>query len=228
MLITRIWGGLGNQMFQYATGYGLSKRLNQLLYLDTSFFSGIHDMSRFTPRTLDLDRLPIEEKRYITDIRTVSKYIDYAQNKYANYLLRKTGISKIRLGNIDYYLETKYKYHPELMKIQSKNIYLDGYWHCEKYFFDYRESIYNQFFFTNEKINDELGQIGIGDTVAIHIRRGDYLTDNNPNMMHVEYYRDAMKLIGEKLGNPIFCFFSDDLDWVKQEFGNTKHVRYIN
>jgi len=122
MFITRIWGGLGNQMFQYATGYGLSKRLNQLLYLDTSFFSGIHDMSRFTPRTLDLDRLPIEEKRYITDIRTVSKYIDYAQNKYANYLLRKTGISKIRLGNIDYYLETKYKYNPELMKIQSKNV----------------------------------------------------------------------------------------------------------
>ena len=38
MVTIRIKGGLGNQLFQYAAGYALAKRMNQKLKLDSSFF----------------------------------------------------------------------------------------------------------------------------------------------------------------------------------------------
>jgi hypothetical protein len=43
MIIVKLQGGLGNQMFQYAAALSLSKRLGKVLKLDPVFFKDVDD-----------------------------------------------------------------------------------------------------------------------------------------------------------------------------------------
>ena len=61
MVVLRIQGGLGNQMFQYATALQLSKKLGVELFLDTSLLSDAHE-GKHTQRRLELDVFAVEIK----------------------------------------------------------------------------------------------------------------------------------------------------------------------
>ncbi len=58
MIIVRLMGGLGNQMFQYAAGRALACRHQTILKLDTAFLSKNHDDC--TPRCLELHNLNVQ------------------------------------------------------------------------------------------------------------------------------------------------------------------------
>ena len=64
MITARLKGGLGNQMFQYAIGYCLSKKKNTSLYFDTRLMEEhkINPPPRNVPRDYDLDVFDIEKK----------------------------------------------------------------------------------------------------------------------------------------------------------------------
>ena len=69
VIIVNLKGGLGNQMFQYALGYCLSKKKNVPLFLDMRLMEEhkINPSPRSVPRGFDLDIFDIEQKK-------VSKY----------------------------------------------------------------------------------------------------------------------------------------------------------
>jgi len=57
------------------------------------------------------------------------------------------------------------------------------------------------------------------NSVAVCVRRGDFLNAKNAEMYNVcglSYYERAIKLIKQRIAKPVFIFFSDDLDWVKE------------
>lgn len=103
-----------------------------------------------------------------------------------------------------------------------KDCYLSGYWQSEKYFADFADQIRADFKFQKvmEGMNAELARnISKVNAVSLHVRRGDYI--NNPVTMathglcSLEYYRDAIRYVIERVEAPQFFIFSDDTEWVK-------------
>ena len=228
MIIVRIMGGLGNQLFQYASSYSLAKRLNQELMLDTTFFP------KQNLRGLKLDKFNIEYTDTISDLPFLTKIY---KNRYLNKVLRECKLSILPCEeNTKYMLETCSDIIPEFYAINEDNIYIDGYYQSEEYFKEYKESIIRQFtpkYTLEAEYNDELNKILNCESVAVHVRRGDFLAaqnDHNPNhyLLGEQYYHNALKYVNEQLNNPTFFWFSDDIDWVKKNFGENANYRFVS
>jgi hypothetical protein len=190
LIITKLFGGLGNQMFQYATGRRLAAINNDLLKLDITFFRGYH-------RPYCLNHLNIIEQ-----IATVEE-ISYLK-----------GVNHVREA-------AYFHFHSSVLEL-GHNIYLEGYWASEKYFKDIQETI-RQEFTVKYPLADENKRLAetIGNclSVAVHIRRGDYLLPPYNNFFVIcplsYYYEAANRLAAQFAG--IHCFvFSDDPDWARQ------------
>lgn len=92
---------------------------------------------------------------------------------------------------------------------------VNGYWQNERYFFNIAEDVRKAFTFRNiDQINKALGaKMASCQSVSVHIRRGDYLKYPNLQVCTPSYYRRAIKFIKEKVKEPVFYVFSDDLKW---------------
>ena len=78
----------------------------------------------------------------------------------------------------------------------------------------------------NKKLYNEIENT---NSVFLGVRRGDYLTGNNRKLFHVctaDYYRNAIQLMSEKVSNPTFFIFSNDIAWVKENIDMTGYRVY--
>lgn len=101
-----------------------------------------------------------------------------------------------------------------------------GYFQSEKYFIDYSQRIRQSFTFKNkpDELNSEmLNRIKETESISLHIRRGDYVSNLTANSEHglcsIDYYKKAVEYIKSKTesrGNRCFFLFSDDPIWVKE------------
>lgn len=210
MIITKLKGGLGNQMFQYATGLCLAQKNKDKLLLDVSGYHDERVLNSDTPRQYRLDNFNVSS--------------DIATNTQIQKVKNKFGILSRILRYIDQkYINNYYKdYHPNIFN-KKGDVYLEGYFQSEKNFEKIREQLQNEFSLKNEISNNQLiEEIKSFQSVCIHIRRGDYVKDEKTNKVHgtctIEYYKNAIKYISEKTDTPVFYFFSDDIDWVKENF----------
>lgn len=216
MIIIKLRGGLGNQIFQYSAGRRASHINKTLLKLDTS---GFKNQKGMTKREYLLSCFNIKEnfanEKEITKLKSVGK------NKLSRCLLRF--ISFFTPYNKRSYIAEKYfHFDPSILNI-SDNSYLDGYWASERYFKDIENIIRKEFTFKlkpdseNKKLIEKIKN---SMSVSIHVRRGDYISVNKTHGCHgvcnSDYYKKAIKLIAVKVKNPYFFIFSDDPGWVKQ------------
>ncbi|EHR0660254.1 alpha-1,2-fucosyltransferase, partial [Escherichia coli] len=69
------------------------------------------------------------------------------------------------------------------------------------------------------------------NTIAVHIRRGDYVTNVNASAFHgicdIEYYKKSIELITSRIKDPKFVFFSDDIAWVKEAFSGVSDAYFV-
>lgn len=216
MIIIQVAGGLGNQLQQYAL-YRKFVRMGKEARLDLSWFDEVKEIdgeAKVTSRNLELacfDRLVYEtctreEKERLTGS-------DGLSGKLRRKLLPST---------IHWFHESK-MYHPEILSFED--MYLSGYFACEKYYsdilYDLREKI--QFPPSDNPLNPELAQeMRECASVSVHVRRGDYLNEENRamfgNICTDAYYRKAMELIKEEVPDAHFYIFSDDISYVKQKY----------
>jgi len=201
MVITKISGGLGNQMFQYAIAKSIAIKNNDKFSLDVSFYP------KQTLRKYELNLFNIEE-----DLQNAENIFDKIK--------RKLGfISK------EYFIEKEIAVFDKEVFDYKDKIILDGYWQNEKYFKDIKDEIVKDFIPKNS-ISDEakeyLRLIKSLMSVSLHIRRGDYVQDNTTNINHgicgIEYYKEAIKYFENKYTNITFFIFSDDIAWCKENF----------
>lgn len=214
MIIVKLIGGLGNQMFQYSLGKKLSL-INQVpLKVDLSWFSGSEKSDPNRHYELDL---------FAADIQIASQSeIDYY--KYKNGFSAKIckRIDKLQpYYKRRYISEQKISFDENILKA-GKNSLFDGFWQSESYFADIRNSLCHDFRFKQQPslINANLiEQIASTNSVSIHIRRGDYVTNPKASSFHgvlpLEYYLNAQKIISNKVKIPHFFVFSDDPEWAK-------------
>jgi hypothetical protein len=106
--------------------------------------------------------------------------------------------------------------------LYKKSWYFDWYFQSEKYFKDYELEIRKDFMLNKELSKESIKLLNLlewKNTVSIHIRRWDYLKYKDKfSLCPMDYYTSSMSYIKEKVKNPIFLFFSDDIAWVKKEF----------
>ncbi len=228
MVTIRIKGGLGNQLFQYAAAYSLAKRLDQKLELDNSFYP--HQTLRgFKLSHFNVSYFDIASKQ--------SPIVELYKRKYLNKALRMADIRVLSCGRgKKYLLETHSDIIPEFFNLNKVNVYMDGYYQSEDYFGIYRNDLIKQFTpnYTSEKeYEDELFKILNCESVAVHVRRGDFLSaqydsSSKHYLLNEQYYHNALKYINEHLRYPIFFWFSDDIDWVKQKFEEKDNFRFVS
>ena len=112
----------------------------------------------------------------------------------------------------------------------ERAIYYDGWWQDKKFFLDTVGKIRFRDFELDEKNKALLDSIQNSQSVFIHIRRGDYLAPEHiatyGGICTDEYYRKAIDIIKDKMQNPHFFVFSNDISWVMEnmEIPNPTYV----
>jgi hypothetical protein len=215
-IISKIYGGLGNQMFQYACGRAVANRLKAQLYLDLSWFNS-------------------GNREFMLDAFPKIHYFRFSTSKHRNFLTRKIiSLSQkiLRRMSIEYTIrvinEPSYSYWTGIEQIRS-SVILSGYWQNEKYFSDISSVIKQDFMFPEfdclEAKNIAKKIIEAPCSINVHVRRGDYADNPKTNSVHgvcpSDYYQKAIQLIIDKhVGKitPELYVFSDDPDWVKSNF----------
>jgi hypothetical protein len=217
MIIIKLKGGLGNQMFQYAFGKVMSLKNSTQLYLDTSGYANAVKMDGFTPRTYELTIFD-SVAEIIDPVKLNKQLYPRKIEKYIRYILGRNTI-KYHSPGVGYD-NTAYNI--------PNNVYYVGYFQSYKYYTNMEDRIKECFKFKQELLNARTvktkNELTDKHTISVHIRRGDYVTDSTTNENHglcsMEYYNTCIDLMMQRVDNPVFVFFSDDIEWVKNEFGN--------
>ena len=219
MIITRLEGGLGNQLFQYATGRHLSIKNNTGLVLDTSNY--LIDTNN---RHYELDRYNIKAK--------TANIITCIFVRLGKYIIPKI-TQNIRLP-IKYVKERNTYFNNEILS-EQRNIILDGYWQSEEYFKDIRDIILDDLTLLSspDKENKKmLKRINNSNSVCLHVRRGDYVSDpllrEFLGSLTPENYNKAINSICDRLNDPEFFIFSDDPEWCKRNIITDRPHTYVD
>lgn len=220
LIIVRMCGGLGNQLFQYAAAKSLALKNNDTLLVDDSAFKGNNcDLNRnFDISDFNVDLL-------IADNDTTNKI----RFKYG--LLSKIYLKiKKKILN-EYFID----WHPEIMALKG-DVYLDGYFQSEKYFHLYKNDILKLFILNNhlvKNLNNITNSIDYSKpVVSLHVRRGDYVsnlkTSNLHNICGEFYFRSALLKMQKMIGNFKLFIFSDDIKWVKSTMKLAEDAVYVS
>ncbi|WJS95138.1 alpha-1,2-fucosyltransferase [Flavobacterium johnsoniae] len=222
MLIVKLEGGLGNQMFQYAVASILAKKNNTAVLIDDTFFDQKEKKEGFTPRDFEL---LIFNNNY--SFATKSNILSFYRLLFIEKIKNKLG-----LRNKKVYQEKEFGFDKKILSLTS-SIYLSGYFQSYKYFSGYESYIKKAFSFPEEKLDtlnrEILVKIRNTNSVSIHVRRGDYVNDLVTQSFHgncsISYYSEAISKISHKIDNITLFFFSDDLEWVKMHFKEVKYPK---
>ena len=224
MIVVRIWEGLGNQMFQYAYARMLQEQLQEDIFLEGR---------RIYRDSLPGEDLSVERRCGIHRFQLSLKFIKPQYLAGWKYLKRKTWIQRVQFylaqRGIAKYLfltdaDDQFSFHEGLMSVPD-NSYIMGHFFHRKYIEPIRDQLLQEFTLKEPfEIPSAIKvQLENSETVSLHIRRGDYLYAKcvqtlNREMKNNRYYERAMKLIAEHVKNPVFLIFSDDIEWVKDNF----------
>ena len=233
MLIVKLSGGMGNQMFQYALGRSLSLQKNILVKYDTSGYVEVANPTNMT-RSYKLNVFNTE-----ADIATPEEL------KAAKYPF---GIVSKAWRRLTFKLKQHYlDYHPEILERDFKKIkfaYLEGFFQSEKYFdkpeiaaairkdFELRPEFKSP---AMKEWAAKIEQVKLSQSeqsVSLHVRRGDYVTSAEVNKVLgvplAEYYKQAIEHIAKNIDHPHFFVFSDDIEWVKENIKIPFAVEYVS
>ena len=192
MIVIKLKGGLGNQMFQYALyKYFLNKYPNDRIRLDVSYFSQKHDLGEgVATRQCDILNFDVKISNPLISIPPV-----------LNKIFGKTNF---------YHKETSdITFKPQIL--EKRHGIFDGYWQSEKYFEGIKDIIFKELVLKdnldsyNQKTLDSIIETA---SVSIHVRRGDYLNLGLELTNWNKYYSDALTYINcrHKI-EKVFVFF---------------------
>lgn len=220
MIIVKIKGGLGNQMFQYAMGISFSLDTGKKVFYDINIYNKKHILITNWPYALS---------HFNTNPEIVKLNILSQIKKIALELLTRIDPD---IG-AHYFRDSSTKIRENAIP-NYDNMYLDGYWQNEKYFIRHADKIRSEFKIitpiddTNRKWID---LIQSKNSVCVHIRRGDYVTDPRANKHHgtcsPEYYENAIKYVRDRVETLDFFVFSDDIEWVKENISIPSPCHYM-
>ncbi|MEZ8060966.1 alpha-1,2-fucosyltransferase [Vibrio splendidus] len=205
MKIIKAVGGLGSQMFAYALYLSLKAQYGskEKVVFDTSSFEDHEQHNGY-----ELVRLFNTHSSQATNFEK-----EIARNE--RFLYRK--IRKLFFQVID----AKHRnYNYDERTLTDRSAVYNQVWTSWRYFESCESLVKSTFKFpelTEHKNLEVLKKIQTTDSIAIHVRRGDYLTSPALNgLAPLSYYREAIDHIKEKVNSPTFFVFSDDIAWCRE------------
>ena len=214
MVIIKLKGGLGNQMFQYALALIIANRHKTSIKFDLSLIRPPNAGEDFIFRDYSLDIFGVEKleatPKEISMFNKTTLFGVRILRKVYNYIC---GISYIE--------EKKFSFN-DIIPLTRKHTYLNGYWQSEKYYESNPSLIKNIF-----KLNTQhqsynkkmLSNIMDSESVSIFVRRQEYVYNERVNRLHgvlpINYYQTAVEKINSSVIGAKFFIFSDDLEYFK-------------
>ena len=203
MKIVKIYGGLGNQMFQYAFARALAAASADEVFIDCSAPG-----TEAAHNGFELDRIfSIALPPAPTG---AAEKLSVRPSGFLNRLRRKYFTKR------SHRIDREFRYQPELLAL-SGDVYFEGYWQSEKYFLGIGEELRCDFTFARALAdkNDALLRELPRPIASVHVRRGDYLKYKNLNICTPEYYSRAIRRISSRGGASSYLVFSDDIGYCR-------------
>ncbi len=203
MIVSRLFGGAGNQMFQYAAGRALADRLGTDLVLDTRYM-----------------RLWGDERGLFLPHYAHARHVEpvaLPPSKFDGWL--RYGLWR-RFGRAPrFHREREPGFNPAFLDLPD-NTYLHGYWQSERYFAPIADRIRADLRLTtplddaNRAMAQRIAEAPV--SVSVHVRRGDYLGSGGFVACPPAYYHAAIAHLRAALAGRITAFvFSNDPDWAR-------------
>ncbi len=220
MILVRLMGGLGNQMFQYAFGRFLAEKNGVELKYDLGLM-----MDRSRPHEL------VTHRQYELDIFQIRNFKQASEeevclfNGIPNPTFSERLGYKWRLfsGQVRLVLQQNNEFKESFLSIPDQSC-LVGRWQSEKFFAPIAEHIRTEFSFISEfsdPIIQKRKELKEFNSVGIHIRRGDLVTSalysKTIGVLDLDYYNKGIEAIKSRISDPVFYVFSDDTEWCKKE-----------
>ena len=222
MIIVKLNGGLGNQMFQYAYGRALQERFGDELFLDVEEFRRTYGHE---PRHYSLEAFNLPETVKILSIKESKTLLPW---KILHKLNRSLNVKIASLFHVYWWRSSGYR-ALNVKDTRNRRCYFYGYWQSERYFHEISQIIRTEFEVKTDFLDDSrlyLPDIVDKNSVCVHIRRGDYVTQNMI-ACDEEYYLKGMKYIRDQYQDANFLIFTDDIQWVKENIHFQFPVRYV-
>lgn len=217
MVIVRLTGGLGNQLFQYALGRTLALRHGVPLALDLAAYTPAN------PRVYELGDLAIAA--------LTATAVQVAQ-------IRGGGLARVAdrlrpLHRRRWIRDARRSFDPRVLRAGPR-VYLQGFWQSPRYF-ETAEGVLRRELVLRRpagRTAELAGAAGAANSVSVHVRRGDYATDPGARRVHglcpPAYYEEALALVASRHGTQHVFVFSDDVDWVRAHVRLPEPVTWVS
>lgn len=237
MIVVRIKGGLGNQMFQYA----MARKMQIELGIDSIGFD-LTVVNNDLQRSLSLQHFALFENVEIISCKgRIARFQEIFARKLVSYFIagRREGIAGRRedfWGKLFGLFGIVQRDHSLIKKNFwlkfHKNIYMNGWFQDAEKLLPMRDVLLNDFRWLTSEISeiensDIYRQIISSNAVCVHIRRGDYVNHSIYDVCGDSYYYNAVNYMGRILFNPVFYIFSDDITEVERTIQFSHPVVYV-
>lgn len=238
MLVVRFRGGLGNQMYQYAFCIKLSKLFPEcIIKTDLQEYRAIkhhngYEISTIFPNIISFENITWKELRILRGELPMMKYKLFV--RFAEPLRKRVNqrFFPVKLERIiqEGQIEVTSLYENFAQFFKEKDYYFDGYWANINNYVDEMQILRENFVFKefsdvrNSRLCDKLQE---EESVSVHIRRGDYV-GSNFEVLTLEYYRQALEAVRERVKDAKFYFFSDDSEFVQKMFGFVRDMEVVD
>ncbi len=225
MILLRLMGGLGNQMFQYAFAISLARTSKTDLKVDVTMLS-----DRSSPDEVVTHRALVLNQIFDIDICVADKQdVEYFNGrKYTNFIGKLYNKCLWQFKKHKLIIEKSREFDADLLKIKD-DVCLVGSFQSELYFKHYSTEIKQAYSFSENilPISDKLADLLIStNSVCIHVRRGDYVSSplysDVIGALPMSYYDQAIDVMNKKISSSTYFIFSDDINWCKIEFEKYK------
>ena len=224
-------GGLGNQLFQYTFAESLRINESKNVSLDSSALTKNLHYDETSIRELAIQGLPHDKK--ITRKMSVSELRNsriWNANRRKPWNLLRIGYTKVWITKIVQLLqlklvldESRWNERKSYSYLFARTIIMDGFWQDYKYPTGIEVAL-------KSRINSRLRccqypmnlekQIRSESALALHVRRGDYVSNPQANEFHgalsATYYNKAISSFGASKHLDTIYVFSDDSNWCRE------------
>lgn len=256
MIIVKFCSGIGNQLYQFAIYKMLEKRYpNQEVLADISVFEDICRLNQgngfaygfalekiFRTNIKKASREQLDSINY--EIYFNEKWRKILPEKFCQKYAGASRLAGLRARIFPKYRRMRQHYITacpfnafigDLYFLEDdKDYYVSGLWQNYHYISGIEELLRNELVFLNglsdegKKIKDEIEHC---NSVAVHVRRGDFTSDRYKKTHDIcgkNYYEKAMEIIREKIDDPKFFVFSDDIEDCKTLFAGMENIVFVS
>lgn len=218
MIIVKLAGGLGNQLFQYAFARSVSSRLKTDFRLDNNPLNTYYKFHKYSLHHFNIKEQFAKDSDFFYFVWFVK------QNKLFNIFYKYL---RLRSKLMPFYYPQQ-TFHLDPSVFSKNGTYFDGGWVTEKYFKNIETELREELTLKkplSDYSQDILKKIKSSQSVSIHVRRADYVTSSTfpgTALLHgtcsMDYYKSAVDYITKREQNPHFFIFSDDYEWSVENF----------